>query len=53
MKMLERCAMIAETAAFLGPANLASLFVAACLSALLFAYRLFSQGYYRCFISTK
>jgi hypothetical protein len=51
--MLERFATIAETAAFLGPANLASLLIAAGLSGLLFGYRLLSQGYYRCFISTK
>ncbi len=52
MKMLERCATIAETAAFLGPANLASLFVATCLSVLFLGYRLLSQGYHRCFLSS-
>jgi hypothetical protein len=51
--MLERFAIVVETAAFLGPANLASLLVAACLSGLLLGYRLLSQGYYRCFLSTK
>jgi hypothetical protein len=51
--MLERCAALAETAAFLGPANLASLLVAAGLSGLFFCYRLLSQGYHRCFLSLK
>jgi hypothetical protein len=53
MRMFERCAMMAETAALLGPANLASLLVAACLSGVLFGYRLLSQGYHRCLLSTK
>ncbi|HEX4140491.1 MAG TPA: hypothetical protein VHY09_09105 [Candidatus Methylacidiphilales bacterium] len=53
MKILERFATIAETTAVLGPANLLSLLVAACLSGLLFGYRLLSQGYCRCFLTTR
>ena len=53
MRTLERFALMAETAAILGPANLASLLVAACLSGFLFGYRLLSQGYHRCFLSTR
>ncbi len=53
MKMIERLAVILQTTAFLGPANLISLLLAACLSSLYFGYRMLSQGYHRCFFSTK
>lgn len=52
MRMLQRFTAIAETAAFLGPANLANLFVATCLSVLFLSYRLLSQGYHRCLLSS-
>jgi len=53
MKLLERLSVIAQTTAFLGPANLVSLLLAACLAGALFAYRLVSQGYHRCFLTTR
>ena len=53
MRLLERFAVLAQTTAFLGPANLLSLLLAACLAGLLFGYRLVSQGYHRCFLTIR
>ena len=53
MRMFERFAAIIQMTAFLGPANLVSLLLAACLSSLYYGYRMLSQGYHRCFFSTK
>lgn len=53
MRLLERFAMVAQTTAFLGPANLLSLLLAACLAGLLLGYRLLSQGYHRCLLTTR
>ena len=53
MRMLERLAVIVQTTAFLGPANLISLLLAAGVSGLYFSYRMLSQGYHRCFFSMK
>jgi hypothetical protein len=53
MRLLERCAVLVETTAILGPANLVACLVAAGLSGLCFGYRLLSQGYYRCLFSSK
>ncbi len=53
MRLLERCSMLIESMALLGPSTLAAWLLAASLSALLFAYRLACGGYYRCFLSSK
>jgi hypothetical protein len=53
MRILERCAMLIETTAVLGPVNVVAWLFAAGLSGLLFGYRLFSQGYCRCFLSSR
>ncbi len=53
MKMLERFAAVIETTAFLGPANLLSLLIAAGLSWLYVGYRLLSQGYCRFLFSSR
>lgn len=53
MKLLERCAAIAETTALLGPGNLISVVLAAGLAGALYGYRLVTQGYHRCFLSTR
>jgi hypothetical protein len=53
MKMLERYAATNETTALLGPATFTTLFAATCVTSLLFLYRLFTQGYYRVFFSSR
>jgi len=53
MKLLERGARLVETTALLGPATLAAWLVTATLATLLVTYRLFTQGCYRCFLSSK
>jgi hypothetical protein len=53
VRLLERFAIVAQTTAFLGPANLLSLLLAACLAGLLFGYRLVSQGYHRCLLTIR
>ncbi len=53
MRILERCATLVEAATTLGPANVVGLLIATCFSGLFLAYRLLSQGYYRCFLSSR
>ncbi len=53
MKLLERCAALAETAALVGPVQLAGLAVSAAFSALLFTARMVGQGYHRCLFSSR
>ncbi len=53
MRILERFATLIEAATTLGPANMAGLLVATCFSCLFLGYRLLSQGYYRCFLSSR
>jgi hypothetical protein len=53
MRFMDRLAVVAQMTALLGPANLLSLVVAACLAGIMFFYRLLSQGYHRCFLTTR
>jgi hypothetical protein len=53
MRMLERCSMLIESMALLGPSTVAAWLLATALSGFLFTYRLACGGYYRCFFSTK
>ena len=42
-----------ESTVLLGPASLVAFVLAATVAAVMFAYRLFTQGYFRCFFSSK
>jgi hypothetical protein len=53
MKSLERLTALVESTALLGPANLIAFALAATVSAVMFGYRLLTQGYCRCFFSSK
>ena len=52
-QLLERCAVLAETAVTLGPANLVAWLIAGGMSGLFIGYRLLTQGYHRCLFSSK
>jgi hypothetical protein len=49
----ERFTAVVESTALLGPVNLVAFVVATAVSAAMFGYRLLTQGYCRCFFSSK
>ncbi len=53
MRLLDRFLALVESTALLGPASLIAFVLATVVSALMFAYRLFTQGYCRCFFSSR
>ena len=53
MRSWERFTARVESTAILGPANLIAFILATIASAAMFGYRLLTQGYCRCFFSSK